>query len=168
MTLFAEDSHVKISPMQEPPTVSETGLTETGLAFGSNMPELSQKSGLAMPSSKMSNLSAGMDLTEFSGALPPSGTMQNGKLFPAPLLASPKLARGYGLLPTLPASEWRDCSKASVLARLDRGGRVARRICSTSPLLRSEETIVFLNPFFAEWMTGLPIGWTELKPAATP
>jgi hypothetical protein len=67
--------------------------------------------------------------------------------------------RAYIGLPTPAAREGRDWSQARILARLDRGGCVARRICRLSPTLRSSEEIVGLNPSFAGWMMGYPEGW---------
>jgi len=101
--------------------------------------------------------------SEFSETLPRSGMMRNGTVFQHPTLAPSRTVTEYGLLPTLPASECKDFSRGEVLARLDSGGRVARRICSKSTLRHSTE-VVGLNPLFAEDMSGLPIGWTELKP----
>ena len=72
------------------------------------------------------------------------------------------------MLPTLTAREWKDWSRAEVLARLDRGDGVAKRICKLSPLLHSASEIVGLNPSFAEWLAGFPIGWTDLEPSETP
>jgi hypothetical protein len=69
-------------------------------------------------------------------------------------------------LPTPSAREGRDWSKASILARLDRGGCVARRVCSRT--IPSEDQVVGLNPSFGEWMMGFPIGWTDLGASATP
>jgi hypothetical protein len=66
-------------------------------------------------------------------------------------------------LPTVAASEGKDSSRWSVLARLDKGGRVARRICSASTVTPSDDPIVSLNPCFAEWMFDLPEGWTDLS-----
>lgn len=63
---------------------------------------------------------------------------------------------GFTLLPRLTAQEGRDWSRAEVLARLDRGGRVARRICKRSANLRSSQEIVGLHPYFAGWMMGYP------------
>jgi len=117
---------------------------------------------------KTLTLSSEEESTEFLGPWPKSGMMRNGRLYQRVVSGFPNPEKGSGLLPTLPASEYRDCSKASILARLDKGGRVARRICSISPDLRSLEQVVFLNPCFAEWMTGLPIGWTELSPPEMP
>lgn len=61
---------------------------------------------------------------------------------------------GFTSLPRLTAQEGRDWSKASILARLDKGGRVARRICKLSPILRYSQDIVGLNPSFGGWMMG--------------
>lgn len=93
--------------------------------------------------------------------LPKSGMTRSGNLYQQPKLGFHNPGSDCGYLPTLPASEERDSSKARILARLDKGGRVARRICSTSQILRSSDLIVSLNPSFAEWMMGFPIGWTE-------
>lgn len=115
---------------------------------------------------KMSQLSLPGVLTESSVIWPRSGTMRNGIAYQLPPLAASRTETGYGLLPTLPASETKDFSQAKVLSRLDKGGRVARRICRKSSLIHSEE-IVGLNPSFAEAITGLPIGWTELEDSET-
>jgi hypothetical protein len=75
---------------------------------------------------------------------------------------------GFSLLPTPSAREGRDWSQAQILAHLDRGGCVARRICSISPTLRLSAEIVGLNPSFAEWMMGYPEGWTACIASGTP
>lgn len=71
------------------------------------------------------------------------------------------------LLPTVSAREWRDSSQAHILARLDRGDGVAKRICALSPQLRSSPEIVGLNPSFAAWTMGLPSAWVDCMPSAT-
>jgi hypothetical protein len=55
-------------------------------------------------------------------------------------------------------------SKASVLAKCDKGGRVGRRLSSRQ--IPSCREIVTLNPFFAEWMMGWPIGASASTPLA--
>ena len=97
----------------------------------------------------------------FSERWPRSGMTRNGIAFQRLPLVQSRNEIGSGLLPTLPKSEPRDCSQAQILARLDKGGRVARRICSQSQTLRSSGEIVTLNPCFAEWVAGFPEGWTE-------
>mgnify|MGYP006370367333 CR=1 FL=1 len=92
---------------------------------------------------------------------PRSGMTRNGIAYHRAPLVEAKNETGCGLLPTLPKSEPRDCSQAQILARLDKGGRVARRICATSQILRSSADIVTINPSFAEWLAGYQEGWTE-------
>lgn len=98
---------------------------------------------------------------EFSETWPRAGMTRNGSAFERRRSGLYKRGTACGLLPTLCASEPRDSSKASILARMDKGGRVARRICNKSATLRLSDQIVSLNPLFAERMTDLPIGWTE-------
>jgi hypothetical protein len=122
----------------------------------------------ASSSWKMSRLWLDVDSTAFLGALPPEGMMLSGVVYPQPSWVPPITATASGLLPTPAKREGRDWSKASILAALDRGGCVARRICSRSAMLRSSPEIVGLNPSFAEWMMGFPIGWAALEPAEMP
>lgn len=107
-----------------------------------------------------------LSFQEFSGPWPRSGMMLNGEVFVRQRSVPFRTATGSGLLPTLTAQEGRDWSKASILARLDKGGRVARRLCSR--LIPLCQDIVGLNPSFAEWMAGYQVGWTELKAAEIP
>ena len=76
--------------------------------------------------------------------------------------------RGSTLLPSISAREWRDRSQAMILARLDRGDGVAKRICSLSPDLRLSKEIVGLNPCFARWLMMLPPAWDHCMPLETP
>lgn len=102
-------------------------------------------------------------LATFSGTWPRSGTMRNGIVSARPSSGCRSRENGSLWLPTLPASEHRDWSRPAILARLDRGGRVARRICALSPQIHSVLDPVGLNPSFAEWMTGLPIGVDRIR-----
>jgi len=100
-------------------------------------------------------------LAEYSETWPKSGMTRNGTAYQLQPLVPVITENGSGLLPTVVAREPRDWSRPSILARLDRGDGVAKRICAqcTPPL--SDEAPVGLNPSFAEWMMGYPIGWTE-------
>ena len=60
-----------------------------------------------------------------------------------------------------------DSSRGEVLAGLDRGDGVAKRICALSPTLRSSQEVVGLNPSFAAWTMGLPAAWDACAPTAT-
>lgn len=73
---------------------------------------------------------------------------------------------GYGSLPTPATREWKDNSQAHILARLDRGDGVAKKICALSETLRSSKQIVGLNPSFAGWMMGYPPQWDACAPSA--
>lgn len=75
---------------------------------------------------------------------------------------------GYIGLPTVSAREGRDWSQAQILARLDMGDGVAKRICNTSPELRSSQEIVGLNPSFAGWEMGYPNEWNDCAAMAMP
>jgi hypothetical protein len=65
----------------------------------------------------------------------------------------------FGLLPTVTAREGRDWSKAQILASLDNGTGVAKRICNNSTEALTKNLISGLNPYFAAWMMGYPPAW---------
>ncbi len=64
--------------------------------------------------------------------------------------------------------EHKDSSRAEVLARLDRGDGVAKRICALSQTLRYSREIVGLNPSFAAWTMAIPVEWVLCMPSETP
>jgi hypothetical protein len=73
-----------------------------------------------------------------------------------------------GLLPALSAREGRDWSRGRILASLDNGTGVAKRICA---LLQSDllsEEICGLNPSFGGWMQGYPTEWADCMGLETP
>ena len=78
-----------------------------------------------------------------------------------------KGASGSILLPTLTAREGKDRSRPRILAKLDRGDGVAKRICARSVIARSVTEPVGLNPSFAAWMMGLPSVWNDCTPSVT-
>jgi hypothetical protein len=92
-----------------------------------------------------------------------SGMMQSGTVYPLPPLARVIKGTEFGYVPTCVAREGRDWSRYSILARLDRGDGVAKRICNKSTAIPSDDPIVGLNPSFAEWMFHIPEGWTDLS-----
>ena len=159
-TLFVEDSRALTLAMR----VGGSDLTANVPASIHTESELLTKYDPITSSWKTSQLCLDGDLQEFLGTWPRSGMTRNGTAYRLPTLAESTSGTEYGLLPTPAAREGRDWSKAKILARLDRGGCVARRICNLSSTLRLSEEIVGLNPCFAEWMMGYPEKWTDLKP----
>jgi hypothetical protein len=73
-----------------------------------------------------------------------------------------------GSLPTPVASEHRDVSRPVVLAKCDRGGRLARWICARSATARMWPDPVTLNPSFARHMMGYPAAWDDCAGTETP
>ena len=63
------------------------------------------------------------------------------------------------LLPTPTAMEYKDIGEASLLARIDKGGRVARRLATLNLQLLTGRVKVRVG--LLEQMMGVPIGWTE-------
>jgi hypothetical protein len=93
-----------------------------------------------------------------------SGMMQNGIVSQLPTVAPLTHGTEFGYLPTVSAREGKDWSRWEVLAKVDRGDGVAKRICNKSTLVPlQEKQIVGLNPSFAEWMFRYPEGWTDLS-----
>lgn len=87
-------------------------------------------------------------------------------VFDPPMSESQSAAGASILLPSISAREWRDSAQALILARLDRGDGVAKRICALSQQLRSSREIVGLNPLFAAWTMNLPPAWGHCMPLA--
>lgn len=105
---------------------------------------------------------------EFSETWPQAGTMRSGECFRLTNLGSTIAANESLLLPTQTAREGRDWSRVEVLASLDRGDGVAKRICRLRIGELDRCLIVGLNPSYAEKRMGFPIGFTDLKHSETP
>ncbi len=133
-----------------------------GADFGDKWQELLAKFDPISSSWKTAQCLLAEDYQGSWATFPKWGMMQNGELWRLQNMAHPTKENGCGFLPTPVASEWRDKAKANILKKLDRGGRLARRICTIWNL--SQPIKVAANPRFSEWMMGWPIGWTELKP----
>jgi hypothetical protein len=113
-----EDSLVRTSALPE----KEKDCPEIGRDLFSNSCGLLKKSARDIYFLKMFPRLGQGDYGKSSKDLPKSGMMRNGTLIPLPDLAPTREECERLLLPTLPASEYRDRSQARILARLDRGG----------------------------------------------
>lgn len=82
-------------------------------------------------------------------------------------LAPRTSGNGYIGLPTPVTSEFRDFSRPEVLAKCDKGGRIARWICARSSNARMKNVVVGLNPSFARKMMGYPPEWDECAAMVT-
>lgn len=137
----------------------------SGLDFGENWPASLAKYDPDSCSWRTHQFSLRGDLEPFSETWPRWGLMRGGECWERQTLAGHTFENESGYLPTPCKTEGRDWSRATILARLDRGGRVCRRLCSVG--LSDSQEIVGLNPSFAEWMMGWPIGWTDSQPLGT-
>lgn len=143
-------------------------LTAPGPVCGPNSTASSTSSPRSGSSSKTSPPFGAVVSIASSGTLPRAGMMRSGIVFERPSSGRPTAANASSLLPTLATREWKDASRGEVLARLDRGDGVAKRICALSQTLPSSAEIVGLHPSFAEWHMGFPTGWGELGERGTP
>lgn len=102
------------------------------------------------------------------GDLEEAGYAAGAIHFAAASCGSRSSGSGSTLLPSISAREHKDSSRAEVLARLDRGDGVAKRICALSQTLRSSPEIVGLSPSFAAWTMAIPVEWVLCMPSETP
>jgi hypothetical protein len=166
------DSPAKTLVVQE----KEGGLEEeVALLFGTKCVPPLKLYDPSMSSSKMLVISQEKDCLKSCTPLPQSGMMRNGIVYPLLNLERRTLAKDTSLLPTPVTS---DATAGAVIGKKDvfyttKSG-LPRKINQNGVdgsvgLARLFRLTLggFLHPRFAEWMMGLPIGWTELKPSGT-
>lgn len=134
-------------------------------------------------SSKTSPRSCETDSTLSSRRLPKSGSMRNGVLSPRPLAVQLLAVSDGSCWPTLRVATAQPLNAGKTIRRwLTRGllayqypdirilisflltghpPQVILRLTPTSPELDRISFPVIMNPTFAEWLQGFPIGWTE-------
>jgi hypothetical protein len=157
----AADSHART--FQQPDAAKES--PASGLDSGEKWPASLAKYDPDSCLWRTHQFSLRGDLEPFLETWPRWGLMRGGECWEVQTLAGHTLENESGYLPTPCKTEGRDWSQATILARLDKGGRVCRRLCSVG--LSNSQEIVGLNPSFAEWMMDWPIGWTDLQRSAT-
>lgn len=108
------------------------------------------------------------DLPWPSVILPRWGMMQSGELWERTTPLRRTRGIGSGSWPTPVASEGRDNNVSwESLAKLDKGGRIARRMASLGLPETQQTKRSALNPMWLEWLMGWPIGWTACDASET-
>ena len=104
----------------------------------------------------------------YSEIWPRWGLMHAGECWELPTLAATKPEKGYGLWPTLKASDGEQ--RATNLAYFERRWNIAPDLQVIVALRTPPTEKGFygrLNPDWCEWLTGWPIKWTESTPLET-
>ena len=118
---------------------------------------------------RLTDLMAGHGSTAFALTWRQQATPSGRPLCVLRARALPTSGSGFtGSLPTPVASEHRDVSRPAVLAKCDRGGRLARWICARSATARLYPEPVTLNPSFARHLMGYPPAWDDCAGTETP
>jgi hypothetical protein len=110
-------------------------------------------------------------LDEFLATWPTSGTMRNGECFPQAKWAHHTPALDCSFLPTPQAVDgpkWYRVLRHKAVNRLS-DGRQEMLIHALARLKEFPNLKVYVaNPPFWEMAMGFPLGWTDLRPPATP
>lgn len=152
-----EAPRVNLGALQE----TKTAKTTSGICGRSIETSLQRADRLSLLVNKLKAQSALVGLTGLKTTWKLKATPR-GRSYWDHTASVPRISEtvSIGLLPTPPHSEPADWSRPEVLARLDRGGRVARRICRLSSNARLHPDPVGLNHCFALAMMGYPPGWS--------
>ena len=113
-----------------------------------------------------------MDSEECLETFPKWGLMQDGGLWEQTQLVHPTEGNDFGWLPTPVATDYMTGkvngieyrNKRFIRTSLTSGTEFGAKLADAFRLMTGKA----LPSNFSEWMMGLPIGWTELKPVATP
>lgn len=109
---------------------------------------------------RMSQASLLQDIAnESSETWPRWGLMRDGACFQLPPLELPTAANESSLLPTVGANEYRGTSHVRFVGSAEfRGAKMAEG------LRHGPNDPAYLNPQFADWAMGWPMGWSALEP----
>lgn len=158
LTAFLEDSRART--LASPATVTDS--TDHDLQCGSRWRGSLAKYDPQESKWKTAQCSLLGGSEEFLETWPKWGTTVDGELFLLPVPALPTYERESGFFPTPVASM---CKGSSIKSLIRKDGRDRTRD-------RLDHFIYAhhggkLNPEWAEWLMGWPIGWTDLKPLGT-
>lgn len=161
-----EDSPARTSAAEKS-LVQDSDLPDSEAAYGLNSCESFASYDRATSSWKTYMPCLFGEWEPFSEGWPESGTMRNGQCYEVVTLAATSADDGCLLLPTQAAREGRDWSQARILASLDRGDGVAKRICRLRIGELDPCLIVGQHPSYAEERMGFPIGYSVLRESET-
>ena len=137
----------------------DSGNTWRGLSVKFDLPTSSWRTALSLFPE---------DLPWSSVILPRWGMMRSGELWERITPALRTRGIGSGSWPTPVASDWKDNNVSwESLAKLDKGGRIARRMASLGLPETQQTAKAALNPNWVEWLMGWPIGWTACDASET-
>lgn len=143
-------NHAKISVSQE----MARAWKESEAVFFTRLLALPKKYSPVLFFSKMCQQYALEDYIMSPKNFPQWGMIVDGQLF-LPAMLEPLIKGSGGLcLPTPVARDWKDNGKSPA--------ELARNSTTLATTVGGQ-----LNPTWIEWLMGLPLGWTELKPLAT-
>ena len=158
LTLFAVATHANHSP-QQAKEKAQTTLDTSGL--GSEMPLASYH--LPTQSWRMSEDISLWGDYKLLESLPTSGMTRSGVLYQQPEWVRPIDESESLSWPTLTTANW--VTSTSVEATREamlNGEKYSSRIVQAIAL--AEPTAIgYLNPMWAEWLMGFPLGWTDLE-----
>lgn len=160
----AEASHVKTLASPERAQGLTGSEADSGLSFLESFASYDHDTS----SWRTSQRSLFEEWIPYSEGWPESGMTRSGTAYRLEN-SEPTISDGaFSSLPTQTAREGRDWSRVEVLASLDRGDGVAKRICNLRIGELDPCLIVGEHPSYAEERMGFPIGYTDLNESETP
>lgn len=149
----AADSHAKTSVSLARGKDSQ----EQGQVCGKSSPVSSVKSSHLTLSWRTAQPLFAEDSEPSSETWPPSGMMRNGQCWGRMTAAPPMSESEFGSWPTVTARDWKSGAASAQL--MAKGGRPLSEV-----IFWKEGRTHHLNPDWAEWLMGWPVGWSGLGP----
>jgi hypothetical protein len=175
--LSVVDSHVKTLVQPEQPQ-EERASKENGQDYGEKWPELLAKWDQNTSSWKTPQCSLLEGLDVFSETWPQWGIMQDGAVYPLPMLVPTISGTEFGYLPTPTASlgtfdmpilsNLKTCEMKETTGRRPSGAKIGSSLSWHQEFIYEwQRTGGELNAEWIEVLMGWPIGWTDLQPLGT-
>ena len=163
LTFFAEDSPAKTSVRR----VKEQELPENVQDYGKSMRDSLEKCGLDLSLPKTHHCFALGDLELSSKTWPRWGIMLDGECSELGLSVRHIKETECGSWPTPCTRDYKGINSPEGLTRKDGKSRMDQLPNAVAYGGTRTQPKGHLNPSWVEWLMGLPIGWTDLKPLVT-